>query len=197
MLDLRGALARTEDTSSMESDVENHIIDSVLAALVDDLSPIVPAEEQRLRLLHAIEGRHRHAPFTGRVARMFDLDHAAATAALEAIVSPNAWLDGPLPGIRCAPIAVGPRCTGTMNMFIAADPGARFPIHEHLGEERVLVMQGAFREDDGSVARPGDLVVKAASSAHDFVVLDGPPCVCAYSIDFGFQLAQPRAPRER
>ena len=172
----------------MERPPSQRIYEAVLAALVDDLSPLAPGEEQRRKLLEAVEGRHRYAPFTARVARMFDLDEAATTAALEAIVSPNAWFDGPLPGIRCSPIMVGPGCSGQMNMFIAADPGARFPLHEHLGDERVLVLQGAFREDDGSIARPGDLVCKSAKSTHDFVVLDGPPCVCAYSIDQGFVL---------
>jgi anti-sigma factor ChrR (cupin superfamily) len=167
---------------------DQRIYETVLAGLVDDPSPVRPTDEQKRKLIEAIEGRHRYAPFTGRVARLFDLDEASAGRTLQALVSPNAWIDGPLPGIRCAPVTVGPGCTGRMNMFIAGDAGARFPIHRHLGEERVLVMQGAFREDDGNVARPGDLVLKTADSAHDFVVLDGPTCVCAYSIDKGFVL---------
>ena len=189
-IDLPRPVRRTEDTISMR-DPDSLLYELVLAGLVDDLSPSVetrPAEAQKRRLIEAIEGRYRYAPFTARVARMFDLDDASAATALEAIVSPDAWMEGPLPGIRCALVAAGPRCTGNMNMFIAADPGARFPIHRHLGEERVLVMQGAFREDDGARAQPGDLVVKTADSSHDFVVLDGPPCVCAYSIDQGFVL---------
>jgi hypothetical protein len=187
VIDPKPSLARTEETSRMETSPQR-IYETILEGLVDEPSLSRPTDEHRRRLFEVVEGRLRYAPFTARVARMFDLDEESAGRTLEVLVSPSAWIDGPLPGIRCAPIVAGPRCTAGMNMFIAADPGARFPIHQHLGEERVLVMQGAFREDDGSVARPGDLVVKASESTHDFVVLDGPACVCAYSVDQGFLL---------
>jgi anti-sigma factor ChrR (cupin superfamily) len=45
-------------------------------------------------------------------------------------------------------------------------PGAHGDLHEHLGHELMLVLDGELLEDDGSRYGVGDLVVKAPGSAH-------------------------------
>jgi anti-sigma factor ChrR (cupin superfamily) len=55
--------------------------------------------------------------------------------------------------------------------------GATFPLHRHIGEERVLVLQGGFEDQDGRVYRRGDEAWKPAGSEHSFVALPGPDLI--------------------
>ena len=71
-------------------------------------------------------------------------------------------------------LATGPAVAGVHAGFVRVVGGMRFPRHEHLGEERVFVLQGSCRDEDGTVAKAGDEVVRAIGSSHDFVVHDGP-----------------------
>jgi anti-sigma factor ChrR (cupin superfamily) len=73
-------------------------------------------------------------------------------------------------------------------MFLRGDAKTHFPHHEHLGEEHVLVLEGAFVNDDGTMAKPGDYEVRPASSAHAFDVTNEGPCVCAYLLYGGFRI---------
>jgi quercetin dioxygenase-like cupin family protein len=54
--------------------------------------------------------------------------------------------------------------------------GTTFPEHEHLGEETVLVLQGAFTEPgSGRTVRAGETDVLSAQSSHTFhAPPDGP-----------------------
>jgi hypothetical protein len=187
-------------TGALRAEVEDHVrgcgacareletIRDALTLLADGLTTAPASATARSKFMQEIEGRRRYAPFTKRVAAIFDLDETAAALALEKIVDDGAWRPGPIPGLRISPLRPGPRRNGWMTTFIAGDPGARFPLHRHLGEEIVLVMQGAFRENDGTLAAPGETVLKAASSTHDFVIVGEAPCVCAYAIEQGFVL---------
>ena len=54
------------------------------------------------------------------------------------------------PNIKAGPgvgAGVGPGVGAGMTCFLAGDPGVRFPDHRHQGDEHVLLMQGAFRDE--------------------------------------------------
>ena len=56
--------------------------------------------------------------------------------------------------------------------FIRLDSGLVFPPHKHLGEERVLVLQGYYVDQvTGVEYGPGDVVELPANSEHSFEVL--------------------------
>lgn len=163
-------------------------MEETVSALADGLVPEPPPSALRERLLAEAFGKRRFAPFTDRVARLFDLTPADAASALEAIVEPSAWRTSPLPGLLFAKVATGPRVPAGMSCFIAGEPGVRFPDHRHSGTEVVLVMQGAFREAQGRIACAGDELRMLASSEHDFTIVGDEPCVCAYTIEGGFEI---------
>jgi anti-sigma factor ChrR (cupin superfamily) len=50
------------------------------------------------------------------------------------------------------------------------EPGATFPEHQHLGDETVLVLQGALRDCDGTVFGAGDVARMPVGSSHAFEV---------------------------
>ena len=70
-----------------------------------------------------------------------------------------AYLQG-LPG--------GPACAAADVGFVRVAAGTTFPLHRHLGDEHVLVLQGTYVDSDGSHYRPGDLAFKPEGSSHEF-----------------------------
>jgi anti-sigma factor ChrR (cupin superfamily) len=62
------------------------------------------------------------------------------------------------------------------------------PDHRHLGEERLLILEGSLVETDGSEFRAGDLVVKPAGSSHAFHIPEGQACIAAYLLNGGMEL---------
>jgi anti-sigma factor ChrR (cupin superfamily) len=155
------------------------------------LAPRVrPSPELRRRVLGAVEGRARYAPFVDRVARFFGVDTEEATAALEAITSEGAWSPGPMPGMATAKLPRSANVPGRTAVLLRSDAGARSPLHRHLGEERLLILEGGIVESDGRAFHAGDLVVKPSGSSHAFHVPEGEPCVAAYLLDGGLELVE-------
>lgn len=54
--------------------------------------------------------------------------------------------------------------------------GGKAPVHSHRGEELTIVLQGAFRDQNG-VFESGDLVALGNEDAHKPVALPGAPCI--------------------
>ncbi len=77
------------------------------------------------------------------------------------------------PGIRRA-IIVGRRDAALVRL-IRAEPGARFPDHDHGSEELTLVLTGAYRDHTGRFAT-GDVQMAPAELSHRPVVEN--ECVC-------------------
>ncbi len=71
------------------------------------------------------------------------------------------------------------RGTGRTLALIRMDPGCGYPRHKHRGEERLLVLQGGYRDEFGE-HRAGGFAVYENGTEHGPVALDGPgsaPCV--------------------
>ena len=71
------------------------------------------------------------------------------------------------------------RKSGRTLALIRMDPGCGYPRHKHKGEERLLVLQGGYRDETG-VRRAGEFAIYGDGTEHGPVALDGPgsaPCV--------------------
>jgi anti-sigma factor ChrR (cupin superfamily) len=71
------------------------------------------------------------------------------------------------------------RRTGRALVLIRMDPGCGYPRHKHRGEERLLVVQGGYRDEHGE-HRAGAIATYDDGSEHAPVALDGAgatPCV--------------------
>src|SRR5262245_6265628 len=64
----------------------------VLTGLAQALTPAAPAPGVRARLLARARGRCRFAPFSDRVAALFDLAREKAEALLETLEDPACWV---------------------------------------------------------------------------------------------------------
>jgi hypothetical protein len=126
----------------------------------------------------------RYAPFFSKAADLFDLPESTIISELARLAEPKVWRFAGLPGIHQAPVQGGPSVASAETLFVRFAPGVRFPKHRHTGLERVLVLEGSYRDSTGVVHRAGELREWAEGSEHGFVVDRGQPCIFA-SVVFG------------
>lgn len=163
--------------SARDDELEPDILD----ALVLGLPPLGPGADLRERLLERVAGRDRFLPFVDRMAELFDLSEADAEDHLHSIDRPDDWEDM-LPGVRFRDFEGGPRLGEAHGGLVRVEPGHVFPLHAHVGEERVLVLQGQVQDDEGNIYRAGDLVVSAEGTRHELRVLGDKEAIYAAAV---------------
>ena len=141
--------------------------EALAAAVLPTLMPAVPPPRGRSRLLAALDGASRFAPFLAALTLMFDLSADAVQGLLARIDDHAAWKPGFAPGLFYFDFAPGPRLAGADAGFIRLEAGGRFPRHSHLGDELSFVLEGQLREGD-QIYGPGSLLERGKASAHDF-----------------------------
>src|SRR5688572_27967756 len=112
---------------------------------------------------------YRYAPFFGRAAELFDLSEEAVIAELARLDDQKVWHFAGLPGIHQAAVSAGPKVQSAETLFVRFAPGVRFPHHRHTGLERVLVLEGSYRDSSGVLHRPGELREWVEGTEHGFV----------------------------
>lgn len=139
---------------------------------------LVPAERRppqllRERILGSIaRPRLRYAPFYGALRELFDLNDSELGNVFERAEDPGEWMTAPMPGTSLLHLRGGPRRAGADNGLLRLRAGTAFPEHRHLGSERVVVLEGGYRETpSGRVFRAGDVHEMGADSTHSYVAL--------------------------
>lgn len=82
-------------------------------------------------------------------------------------------------GVRQAILRSGPGATARL-LYIPA--GSAVPDHGHRGRELTLVLQGAFRDEDGRFG-PGDVEIADEAVEHTPTAEPGQPCICLAATD--------------
>jgi anti-sigma factor ChrR (cupin superfamily) len=113
---------------------------------------------------------HRYAPFFARAAELFDLPESDVIAQLARLKDPGSWAFAGLPGIAKVKVTGGPRVAEAETLFVRFSPGVRFPEHQHVGLERVLVLEGSYEDSNGVLHRAGELREWPSETAHSFRV---------------------------
>ena len=135
-------------------------------ALIAGLAPIAPPPYLLERLLASVGGG-RFERFADRFAAMFDVATARARELLGWIHDPAKWHPA-TPGVALIHFRGGPAHVGADCGVIKLAIGTSFPWHAHNGEELTLFMGGVARDHAGAVYQPGDELVQAIGSAHEF-----------------------------
>lgn len=166
-----------------------------LAELFTALSRALPPQPAppglRARLLAAVAApEHRFGPFAARLARLIDVAHDRARALLTDLARPDIWQPF-LPAVDLVHLPGGPAVAGADVGFVRLAAGATFPMHRHLGDERVLILQGAFKDSDGTTHHAGAELHQPPGSSHSFTALPGPDLIYAVVV-FGVEI--PDAP---
>jgi putative transcriptional regulator len=156
------------------------------AVLTNVLTSVI--EEQQRRGERTL--RDRFGALVERLAAFFEVTSDRARTLVELVDEPAAWSRGPAEGINLIHLQAGARFALADVGFVRMAPGATFPHHRHVGGELVLVLEGGFVEDDGTVVLSGATQDLAAGTSHSFVALpEG--CVLAVIIRDGLDFGGP------
>jgi putative transcriptional regulator len=155
---------------------------SVLAQYRGALSRTVaklPAPPHVLsRVLQRLSGPERFSAAVPALKALYGFEDAQVEELLQRVLDERAWSPGPAEGIRLLPVTPAPSVRGDAIMVWAA-PGATYPHHEHTGDEHVVVVDGAVRDDTGVYAQRGDRVLSKRGTAHSLWTVSDVACICA------------------
>jgi hypothetical protein len=157
-----------------------------LGLLADAEGGLRPSTEGRDRLLKALDSGARYAPFVADLSASFDLSEARIRELCDQIDVPSAWEAGPIPGIAVMHFAGGPNVVAPDTGFVRLPRGLQFPYHRHVGHEINYVIEGAMRDGDGTLYLPGEAIVMAPGTAHEFSVPDDRDALIAV-VQAGFE----------
>lgn len=130
----------------------------VLAALAASLAPVEPSPLVKAQLL--------------------DLAEAPA-----APVDPSRFTwEEPFPGLKVCLLKEDP-ARGMSARLIWGKPGARYPAHRHSAAEATLVLQGAYRDENGRHAA-GEVTRETPHSEHSIEILPEGDCF-SYIVQYG------------
>lgn len=139
----------------------------LLDLLSAGLSPTPPPSGLRARLMQRVGGPERFLPFLDRLIGLFDLPEAETRREIDAILDPDAEWESMVPGCSFRDFDGGPGIGEAHAGLIRLQPGHVFPNHRHVGEERVLMIQGRVVDEHGTEYRAGDVIVSADGTEHE------------------------------
>jgi hypothetical protein len=160
----------------------------IIASIALALPPIAPRPQLRARLLAGAEGKGRLARWAEPLAKFFDFGLEKARSLLDAVDVPAAWEDDAVPGLALIHFEGGPALAGADCGLIRFPAGIDWPLHKHLGDEQMFVLEGGFVEDSGQEFRAGAILRKPAGSQHAFTIMPERDCVCAVSLVEGIEM---------
>ena len=150
---------------------ERAALEDALHALSFDLDPVEPPPALRRAILDRVAtAPERFAPLLDRLAALFDVAAATARDYLARLTTPDGWV-GALPGLEYLDLEGGPAVAGGTVGLVRLDEGVRFPIHRHVGVERVLILQGGLRDVSGAELWAGETGEMPDGSEHWFEAL--------------------------
>jgi quercetin dioxygenase-like cupin family protein len=153
-----------------------------LVQLTQALAEVPPAPGARDRLLAGLPATGRFARFAEATAKLLDLGIEQAKALLDRLEDESLFQQE-LPGVAFFWCEGGPAVANAVRGFVRVEAGTRFPEHEHIGEERVLVLQGSFVDEArGLTFNAGDSDVMFAGTTHEFYVPAGGPDLLKLSV---------------
>ncbi len=88
----------------------------------------------------------------------------------------------PYPGFRTVTLREDP-ARGLTVALIWAKPGAHYPSHRHRGDESLLILQGACRDESGFY-RAGDIARQRSGTVHSVEFLPGEDSI-GYVVSYG------------
>jgi ChrR Cupin-like domain len=135
-----------------------------LAELLAELSVVSASdvsasdvEHGRARLLGAVaHGSSRFAPLFDKLSEFFDLSVEAIDGELARAERESEWQPGPLPWVSLFHFNGGPAVAGLDTGFVRFKKGMPFPRHRHTARERVLILEGSYRDHEQRLFGPGD-----------------------------------------
>lgn len=170
-LDVLGLLDGDSASATIDDAIARAELEQAASWLALTVEPVAPPPHLRARLLAELTSRERFAPFLDRLAAMFDLAADRVRAILQRFDTDEGWTVM-YPGASFFDFEGGPALGEATAGLVRIAAGSTFPHHKHLGEERVMVLQGAFVDSSsGQRVEAGQLVTMPDGSEHGFEVV--------------------------
>jgi putative transcriptional regulator len=130
----------------------------------------------KTRLLASV-GLGAYEKYSTKMADLFDVSVDRARELLSLIDRPSSWepaIAGMEIGVRLVHFDGGPRYADADCGYVLIQPGASFPVHTHLGEEKSLILAGRLRDRrTGKVYVAGDEIEHPHNDVEHDVVCEG------------------------
>lgn len=172
-------------------DADNLTDDAVWQMLVDSVDPVQPSATLRQKVMAAIDGTERFAPFMDRLGHLFQLGQERIREIFSWVDGVEHWLRAPWQTCDLMHIECALADAGADVGLVRVQAGTAFPFHKHQGTERVLILQGTMIDDDGSIYQAGDTPVCQAASSHTFKAGDDEDLIYAVVVDGGVLFIEP------
>lgn len=179
-------LPSDDERASVERQLANGTADPAdfdpwrsLVAWMDDDAPVAPPSGLLDRIRRTATVQREDESMVDKVAGLLGDTARRARYLLRMLHAPDPWIDL-FPGCRLMHVRPGPAIAGPrMDVgFVSLDAGVTFPEHEHIGDERVLIVSGTLIDGiTGERFGPGSLVDQPAGSSHDVRASEGGPVV--------------------
>jgi quercetin dioxygenase-like cupin family protein len=188
-------MTRFDSTSAREPDFVDEASEldpeapELFRRLAEPLARIDPRDEVRARMLAAANEKGRLHRFAEPVARLLDVGEERARELIDGIDDPASWVGAPFPGVELYHIEGGATVANAITGFIRIDAGHGFPEHTHLGDEKVLILQGRLVDDGGRELGPGTELPMGPGTTHSFTVKPGPRLVYLAIVHGGLEVA--------
>lgn len=140
------------------------------------------------RLLSDATPLSRFERFAQDIAAIADVAVDRAKSWLASIDDAASWAETAMHGLELFHIDGGPAVDGAIVGFVKLQAGVAFPEHTHLGKERIFVIQGRMRDEDGQIHGPGALVERDTASTHEISAEPGIPLIYLNVVHEGLEI---------
>ncbi|HEY4059558.1 MAG TPA: hypothetical protein VGM39_23225 [Kofleriaceae bacterium] len=142
----------------------------------DIVEPVAPDAYVKTRLMASV-GIGAYEKYSAKMADLFDVSVDRARELLSLIDRPSSWeaaIPGMDIGVRLVHFDGGPRFASADCGYVLIQPGASFPVHTHLGEEKSLILAGRLRDRrSGTIYVAGDEIEHPHNDEEHDVVCEG------------------------
>ena len=137
-----------------------------MAALALALTPVPTPVGLRVRIASALgESWER---FLGGFQHLTDLTEGALREVMLRAKDRDGWEPGPLPTVELFHFDGGTRTATADVGLVRMPPGFTFPLHDHLGTEEVLLLEGSYTDDQGRRWMAGMVETRQPGQPHSY-----------------------------
>jgi anti-sigma factor ChrR (cupin superfamily) len=142
------------------------------------IQPVAPSPEVKQRLMASVGGG-RFGAFAARLAKLYDVTVERAHELLGLMDRTASWRPQ-IPGVSLIDFDGGPAAAAADCGFFKLSPGALFPPHKHLGEERTIILAGQIRDVvNDRICSAGDEYVQVEGTSHYLQCVGPEECIYA------------------
>ena len=163
------------------------VSDLLVQSFTHDVA-LTPPSDLRSRLLEDVSAIAPYSLYHLQMAEALGGTEAGLREELASMPHPSTWAEGPIPHCRLFPCVAAAQPRDAIRTLVRMEQGSRFPDHEHVGDETVLIVQGSLRSEDGEVHRPGKVLRMAAGTSHGFDVPAGLDLIYLAVVEEGLKI---------